>query len=52
MRFEDIIFEGNGGLIIGVVYLCNVYIIFERCIFWNNFVVDNFGYIYFVYGIG
>lgn len=52
VRFEDTIFEGNGGLITGAVYLRNAYTTFERCTFRNNFAVDNSGHIYSAYGTG
>ena len=38
--FEDTLFEGNGGLIAGAVYICNGYTTFERCTFRNNFAAE------------
>ena len=52
VRFEDTIFEGNGGLISGAVYICNAYTTFERCRFRNNFAIDNSGHVYSAYGTG
>ena len=52
VRFEDTIFEGNGGLITGAVYIHNAYTTFERCTFRNNFAVDNSGHVYSAYGTG
>ena len=52
VRFEDTIFEGNGGLITGAVYIRNAYTTFERCTFRNNFATDNSGHVYSAYGTG
>ena len=52
VRFEDTIFEGNGGLITGAVYICNAYTTFERCRFRNNLAIDNSGHVYSAYGTG
>ena len=52
VRFEDTIFEGNGGLITDAVYIHNAYTTFERCTFRNNFAVDNSGHVYSAYGTG
>ena len=52
VRFEDTIFEGNGGLNTGAVYLSNANSTFERCNFRNNFAIDNSGHVYSAYGTG
>ena len=52
VTFEDTLFEGNGGLIVGAVYICNGYTTFERCIFRNNFAFENSGHVYSAYGTG
>ena len=52
VRFEDTIFEGNGGLLTGAVYIRNAYTTFVRCKFRNNFAIDNSGHVYSAYGTG
>ena len=50
--FEDTLFEGNGGLIAGAVYICNGHTSFERCTFRNNFAAENSGHVSSAYGTG
>ena len=50
--FEDTLFEGNGGLIAGAVYICNGHTTFERCTFRNNFAAENSGHVSSAYGTG
>ena len=52
VKFEDTLFENNGGLIAGAVYLCNGYTSFERCTFRNNFAAENSGHVSSAYGTG
>ncbi|KAL9973718.1 hypothetical protein ACROYT_G020206 [Oculina patagonica] len=52
VTFEDTLFEGNGGLIAGAVYIVNGYTTFERCRFRNNFAAENSGHVFSVYGTG
>ena len=50
--FEDNLFEDNGGLKAGAIYICNGYTTFQRCIFRNNFAVEHSGHVYAAYGTG
>ncbi|KAL9973712.1 hypothetical protein ACROYT_G020200 [Oculina patagonica] len=52
VTFEDTLFEGNGGLIAGAVYICNSYTTFKRCRFRNNFAAEHSGHVHSAYGTG
>ncbi|PFX13542.1 hypothetical protein AWC38_SpisGene22364 [Stylophora pistillata] len=52
VEFEDTLFEGNGGLIAGGVYIANGHTTFKRCRFKNNFAVEQSGHVYLSYGTG
>ncbi|KAL9973707.1 hypothetical protein ACROYT_G020195 [Oculina patagonica] len=52
VTFEDTLFEGNGGINAGAVYICNGHTTFERCRFRNNFAAENSGHVYSAYGTG
>ena len=52
VTFEDTLFEGNGGLIAGGVYLCNGHTTFKRCRFRNNFAAEHSGHVYSADGTG
>ena len=50
--FEDVLFEGNVGLIAGAVYISNGNVTFNRCTFRNNFGTKRSGHVYSAYGTG
>ncbi|PFX19727.1 hypothetical protein AWC38_SpisGene15864 [Stylophora pistillata] len=50
--FEDTIFEENFGVAVGAVYISNGFTIFRRCIFRDNFGVQQAGHVYSTYGTG
>ena len=50
--FEDVLFEGNAGLIAGAVYISNGNVTFNRCSFRNNFATERSGHVYSAYGTG
>ncbi|KAL9973711.1 hypothetical protein ACROYT_G020199 [Oculina patagonica] len=52
VTFEDTLFEGNGGLIAGAVYILNGLTTFKRCRFRNNFAAENSGHVSTADGTG
>lgn len=45
-------FEGNVGLMVGVIVVVNGNVMFDKCNFCDNFGNKIFGYVYLGYGIG
>ena len=50
--FEDTVFEQNVGLIAGGVHISNGFTKFHRCVFQDNFGIQQTGHIYSAYGTG
>lgn len=52
ITFEDTAFEQNLGLIVGGIHISNGYTTFKRCVFRDNFALQQSGHIYSAYGTG